>query len=481
MTKEIQSISALFTSYKKEEPARIEKLPQSGSDRTYYRIHDKEDKTFIATVNNHVRENEAFIYFTKIGQSVGAPMPVIFAVDESGMLYIQEDLGNETLLQVLEKKGHTEEVYDLFRKSLEALAKFQIRANELIDYGKCISSKAFGQQAILADLLYFKYYFLDTLHIPYEKEKLMEEFDSLSHYLSKSEYKGFMYRDFQSRNVMVKDNEIFFIDYQGGMQGAPQYDVASLLWQAKANLPKEWKQNLFKHYSQTVAQETGKALDTASFEKQYDGYVLLRLLQVLGAYGFRGLFERKEHFLSSIPLALQNLKSFLADYPLPLSLPLFESLLNQILSDDVINRFASQKANEETKLKVEISSFSYIQNGYPKNDTGNGGGFVFDCRGILNPGRIEEYKTQSGQDKPVKVFLENQTRMPDFLNSVFHLVDITIEDYMRRNFEHLQISFGCTGGQHRSVYAAEALNSHLKNKYGVSTVLNHHNKKNWVK
>ena len=394
---------------------------------------------------------------------------------------IQEDLGNETLLQVLESKGYTDEVFILFRKSLEALAKFQIRANDIIDYSKCITSKLFGQQAILADLLYFKYYFLDTLHIPYDKEKLIEELEALSNYLSHADYKGFMYRDFQSRNIMVKGDDIYFVDYQGGMQGAIQYDVASLLWQAKANLPEDWKQRLFNHYVEAVEKETGKAMHASAFENQYYGYVLIRLLQVLGAYGFRGLFERKAHFLSSIPLALQNLKVFFNDHPLPLSLPLFESLLKQIVSDEVINQFTIQKADEATKLVVEISSFSYLQNGYPKNDTGNGGGFVFDCRGILNPGRIEEYKKQSGQDKPVKDFLEQQTRMPDFLNSVFDLVDITTEDYMKRNFTHLQISFGCTGGQHRSVYAAEALNRHLRNKYGVTTVLNHHNKNNWVK
>jgi hypothetical protein len=289
-----------------------------------------------------------------------------------------------------------------------------------------------------------------------------------------------MFRDFQSRNIMVKDNEVCFIDYQGGMKGALQYDAASLLWQAKSNLSEEWKTKLFKHYMDGVEKNLGSSIDKSLFEKQYQGYVLIRLLQVLGAYGFRGLFERKAHFLSSIPLALKNLSLFLQNKSTDIIPPFFNELLLKVTDEKVIKRFETTKATSETPLVVKINSFSYLQNGYPKDETKNGGGFVFDCRGILNPGRVEEYKKQSGQDKPVKDYLEQQTLMPDFLNSVYDLVDIAVENYIKREFESLDVNFGCTGGQHRSVYAAEALNRHLKNKFGVKTVLQHLNKNNWV-
>jgi hypothetical protein len=209
--------------------------------------------------------------------------------------------------------------------------------------------------------------------------------------------------------------------------------------------------------------------------------VLIRLLQVLGAYGFRGLFERKAHFLSSIPLALKNLQWFLQHKKIGIDCPVFEQLLSQVVDEATIQQFQTTKATAATPLLVTINSFSYLQNGYPASQSNNGGGFVFDCRGILNPGRVEEYKKQSGLDKPVKDFLEQQTKMPDFLNSVYDIVDISVEDYIKRGFESLEINFGCTGGQHRSVYAAEALNRHLSNKFSVRTRLAHMNKEKWVK
>ena len=481
MSSTINAIQALLKNSMSVEAGNIEKLPQSGSDRSYFRIHCTSGETYIATVSNHVKENDTFIYFTNIFRKISAPVPEVLAVNESHDIYIQQDLGNLSLLNVLESEGLSHQVYELFQKSLQALAHLQIQGDRDLDYSQCITSKEFGQQAILADLLYFKYYFLDTLKIPYDKEKLIEEFEALSNYLSHVEHKYFMYRDFQSRNIMVANHDLFFIDYQGGMKGALQYDVASLLWQAKANLPEDWKNKLLEFYMDRVELELGKQINRPSFISQYNGYVLIRLLQVLGAYGFRGLFERKAHFLSSIPLALQNLQWFLEHHQMGIGLPLFESLLKQVVSEPIIHQFEIPRADETTALTVKIHSFSYLKNGYPKDETKNGGGYVFDCRGILNPGRIEEYKKQSGQDKPVKDFLEQQTKMNDFLNSVYDIIDISVEDYMKRGFESLEINFGCTGGQHRSVYAAEAVNRHLRNKYGVKTVIQHLNQQNWVK
>jgi RNase adaptor protein for sRNA GlmZ degradation len=225
----------------------------------------------------------------------------------------------------------------------------------------------------------------------------------------------------------------------------------------------------------------GQTIERNTFRSQYNGYVLIRMLQVLGAYGFRGLFERKAHFLTSIPLALENLKNFLQQQTIGISVPEFKKVLDICISDEVMQEFTNVKATADTPLVVKISSFSYLKTGYPKDETKNGGGFVFDCRGILNPGRIEEYKTQSGQDKPVKDYLEQQTKMPDFLNNIYNIVDISVEDYIKRGFEHLSINFGCTGGQHRSVYAANAVARHLKNKFGVKVELSHNNEENWVK
>jgi aminoglycoside/choline kinase family phosphotransferase len=401
------------------------------------------------------------------------------SADES--IYLQEDFGDVSLLNELEKHGHNDHVYGLFQQSLQQLAHLQIKGHENFNYEWCITSQEFGKQAILADLLYFKYYFLDALKIPYDKEKLVDDFEVLSIYLARVDYKYFMFRDFQSRNVMVRDGRVHFIDYQGGMKGAVQYDVASLLWQAKAELPEDWKNSLLEFYMDQVEEVLQSKVDRTRFTSQYNGYVLIRLLQVLGAYGFRGLFERKAHFLTSIPLALKNLRWFLNNKHIGLSVPEFERLLALVVEEEVIHRFEPPKATDETKLLVQINSFSYKTTGIPKDESDNGGGFVFDCRGILNPGRFEAYKQLTGRDKEVKDFLEQNTRMPAFLNNVYNIVDISVEDYMKRGFESLQISFGCTGGQHRSVYAADALARHLRNKYGVKIELNHlvQDAKNW--
>ena len=477
----ISAIKTLWLQFNTTPVLRIENIPQSGSDRIYFRIYCESDKTYIATFSNNTKENETFIYFSKHFKNTGAPVPEILIINEDQTIYIQEDFGDLNLLNVLEEKGQTPVVFELFKKSLKALSNLQINGDKNLDYSKCITSKIFGQQAIFSDLLYFKYYFLDTLKIPYDKEKLISDFEAISNYLAHADYSHFMFRDFQSRNIMVKNSEVFFIDYQGGMKGALQYDVASLLWQAKANLSDEWKDNLLQYYMDCVDEQLETSLDRTSFVNQYNGYVLIRLLQVLGAYGFRGLFERKAHFLTSIPFALQNLKHFLIHKKIGIRFPEFEHLLEKVVSDTIIQQFENIKANKETPLTVKVQSFSYLKNGYPKDETKNGGGYVFDCRGILNPGRIDEYKKQSGQDKPVKDYLEQQTLMPKFLNSIYDIIDITVEDYIKRGFESLEINFGCTGGQHRSVYAAEAVVRHLKNKFGVKTILNHMNNENWVK
>ena len=467
----IKEIQDLFKSQTGSEAITVEKLPQSGSDRQYYRVQGAAT-SMIATYNLNLRENETFLKFTEHFKKIGCPVPLVYLTNGEGSIYLQEDLGNTSLLHALEQQGQNDAVYQLFQQSLKALAHMQIRGHEGFDYAWCITSKEFGKQAILADLLYFKYYFLDTLKIPYDKEQLIEDFEALSTYLSHVDHKYFMFRDFQSRNIMVKEQQVFFIDYQGGMRGALQYDVASLLWQAKAELSDSWKNSLLEYYMDSVQEVLGRSIDRIRFVSQYNGYVLIRLLQVLGAYGFRGLFERKAHFLTSIPLALRNLRWFLQNKQVGIVVPEFERLLQLIVEDQIIHRFEPLRADDSTPLLVRINSFSF-KKGVPQDESGNGGGFVFDCRGIHNPGRYDEYKQLTGRDKEVKDFLEQRTEMNVFLNGIYNIVDITVEDYMRRGFESLQISFGCTGGQHRSVYAADALTRYLRNKYGVKILLQH--------
>ncbi|MDP4283152.1 MAG: RNase adapter RapZ [Bacteroidota bacterium] len=466
-------IQSFFQSIIPDKIQSFEKLPKSGGDRIYFRI-TTEGKSYIATYNENLRENKTFLYFTEHFSKINAPVPQIHYVHPEGKMYIQEDFGKTSLLNELEKFGENDYVYDLFKKSLKALAGLQIGAVRNFDYSYCLTSQEFGKQAILSDLLYFKYYFLDTLKIPYDKEKLIDDFESLSNYLTHAEHKYFMFRDFQSRNIYIQKEAVHFIDYQGGMKGALQYDVASILWQARADLSDQWKNSLLEYYMDCVSEILEKPVDRSRFAGQYNGYVLIRLMQVLGAYGFRGLFERKAQFLTSIPLALNNIKKwFLNNMKIGVSLPEYERLLNCIIQDEVIDRFRPLQADSATPLIITINSFSYIKTGYPKATAANGGGFVFDCRGILNPGRVEEYKTLTGRDKPVMDFLEQRTQMPEFLNGVYNVVDISVEDYIRRGFDSLTIGFGCTGGQHRSVYAADALTRYLRNKFRVKIELNH--------
>lgn len=468
----VDSIKAYFKEAVKEDIIDFEVLPKSGGDRIYFRIITPV-KSYIATYNDNIRENETFLYFTNRFHQVNAQVPQIFSKHPDGKMYLQEDFGPTSLLNELEKHGESDYVFDLFKKSLNALAHLQVLGDVNMDYGYCLTAEEFGRQAILSDLLYFKYYFLDTLKIPYDKEKLLDDFEALSSYLTHAEYKFFMFRDFQSRNIYIKDNAVHFIDYQGGMKGAPQYDVASLLWQARANLSSEWKDALLDYYIECLANVLQKPVDHNRFVNQYNGYVLIRLMQVLGAYGFRGLFERKAQFLTSIPLALQNIKFFMQHKVMGIALPEYERMINLIVDDEIINRFVPTQATKDTPLILKINSFSYKKTGIPKDDSVNGGGFVFDCRGILNPGRFDEYKDLTGRDKPVKDFLEQKTAMPAFMNGVYNVVDISVEDYLNRGFTSLMISFGCTGGQHRSVYAADALARYLRNKYKVKVELNH--------
>lgn len=452
----------------KENILAIEDIPGGGSDRSYQRIITKEG-SFILAENKHVEENECFFYFTNHFRTYHLPLPKLLAVNEDRTQYLLEDVGKEDLLHHVLNVGFTEEVKTLYKKSLAHLVIMQTKASADLDYSRCFSSSAFDAQSVLADLNYFKYYFLDMKKVPYNKRKLLDEFNQLSERIAIASPQGFMYRDFQGRNILIQTNEPHFIDYQGGMKGPLTYDVASLLWQAKANLPSEWKKELYQYYVTCLRKEI--EVDEQQLEHSYSEILLVRLLQVLGAYGLKGLIEKRTHFIESISFGLQNISSWQEQFDLK-DMPELSGILQFISSEQFKSEFKMMKAADDCPLQILVQSFSY-KKGIPTDPSGNGGGFVFDCRGVFNPGRYEEYKKQTGRDKAVISFLEKKTKIHEFLNAAKEVVSINIDDYIERGFQHLQINFGCTGGQHRSVYCADQMASFIENKYGLKPIVFH--------
>lgn len=474
----ISSLEKLFEDHFDKKPEQVEALPVSGSDRRYYRL-TAGDTSVIGAYNHNVAENNTFFYFTELFRKHEINVPEVYAIGRDRRTYLQQDLGSTTLFDVLMQEGYTDNVRQYFHKSLEQLARVQWIAGREADYKQCFAANQFNEKAIMSDLLYFKYYFADLQNIPYDKILLISEMEQLSKELGRVQPQMLMYRDFQSRNIMLHNGKVYFIDFQGCMQGPPQYDIASLLWQARAQLPEAWKEDLLNGYITTLNDLHVPRMDEIHFRRGYAQFVLVRLLQVLGAYGFRGLLQHKAHFITSIAPALKNLETFLSDHPQMPAYPEFRSLLEKISSPELQERYIQAKPAEEVKLTVNIASFSYKQ-GMPKEKGPHGGGYVFDCRGLLNPGRYVAYKFLTGQDEKVRQFLERETRMPEFLDHVYGLVSLNVEDYLARGFEQLSVAFGCTGGQHRSVYAAEQLANYLQTRYNVPVTVTHLNEKKWV-
>lgn len=480
VTDNISVLEKLFEEHFETKPESITALPVSGSDRRYYRITAGE-QTVIGTFNANVAENNSYFYFTDLFRKHEINVPETYKTGKERRYYLQQDLGGTSLFDLLMEQGHTDEVKGYFQKAVEQLAKAQWLAGRECNYNQCFASTQFDEKAIMADLMYFKYYFADLQKIPYDKNALMDEMESLSRDLGRIQPQSLMYRDFQSRNIMVHEGEVYFIDYQGAMQGPPQYDLASLLWQAKAQLPKAWKDDMLNKYVAAMEELKISRVEEIYFRKGYLQFVMLRMLQVLGAYGFRGLLENKPHFRTSIGPALKNLHDFMNENTQIPAYSELRMLLEKITTEDMQKHYAVPEPEDDVKLKVNITSFSYKKNGIPDDGTDHGGGFVFDCRGIHNPGRYDDYKHLSGLDEPVKQFLDRETRMPEFIQHVQSIVSLNIEDYMARGFEHLSINFGCTGGQHRSVYSAEHLAAYIKNKYKIPVTLAHLNQENWLK
>jgi aminoglycoside/choline kinase family phosphotransferase len=459
----------LFESHFKEEVTFFELLPASGSYREYARLKSAGHQV-IAAYNQDIKENQAFLEFSAHFRNKNIPVPQIYAVNGTVDCYLQEDLGNTTLFDFLsetrEKEGFSIKIVDEYKKVLRELPRIQLVAGKDIDYSVCYPREAFDKQSMMWDLNYFKYYFLKLAKVPFDEQALEDDFQTFSDYLLAVDNNAFLYRDFQSRNVMLKDGKVYFIDYQGGRRGALQYDLASLLYDAKANIPEAERDELLEFYLDELMQY--KHVDREKFKSLFDGYVLIRIMQAMGAYGFRGFYEKKEHFLKSIPFALKNLETLLVKNTIQVKLPELLKVLKAVTDSPFLRSISP--AND--RLTVRISSFSY-KKGIPHDPSGNGGGFVFDCRAIHNPGRYAEFKHLTGKDSQVQEFLEEKSTIDAFMTSVFSLVSQSVEVYLSRGFTHLSVNFGCTGGQHRSVYAAEKLAEYLRNNYPVAVVLQH--------
>jgi len=422
-------------------------------------------------------ENAAFLEFSRHFRRHGLPVPEIYGEDLSHGAYLEEDLGDTTLFEFL--SGHREsrtiasEAVAAYRKVVALLPRFQVDAGRDLNYKVCYPRASFDRQSIAWDLNYFKYYFLRLAGIPFNEQALENDFSRLTKFLLSASREYFLYRDFQSRNIMLRkvlnEDQPFFLDYQGGRKGALQYDIASLLYDAKADLPPDLRQQLLDHYLDTLGGFLD--LDRAVFMQFYYAYVYVRIMQAMGAYGFRGFYERKEHFLQSVPYALNNFRWLLHNVELPVALPALTEAFKSIVASEKLQGLTAKTERTE-KLTVRIFSFSFHR-GLPKDETGNGGGFVFDGRSLPNPGREEQFKSLTGKDAPVIEYLNRQETVHQFLASAVSLVDTSVSAYQRRGFKHLMVSFGCTGGQHRSVYLAEQLAQHLRATGGVEVVVRH--------
>ena len=468
-----QSLSLLFFEATGKKAGEQTALTASGSNRRYYRIESEDTTTSLIGVQGTSRdENHAFLYMAEHFMKKGLNVPKVLAVGDDEMNYVQQDLGNVLLFDYI-AEGRKTGVFsakekDMLRSTMRALARFQVIGAEEFDFNQCYPQPEFNLRSILWDLNYFKYCFLKATGLDFQEDKLENEFERLAYILLQNRMNAFMYRDFQSRNVMVckKDDgtEVpYFIDFQGGRKGPVFYDVASFLWQAKANFHPDLREELVEVYLEEL--QKYMPVDRDLFYETLKHFVLFRTMQVLGAYGFRGYFEKKPHFLQSIPFAIDNLRHLLKhaseDYPYLI---------------EVLQKMTEMKQFKDVGVRkplvVRVMSFSY-KKGVPADPSGNGGGFVFDCRAVNNPGKYERYTHFTGMDEPVIQFLEEDGEIKPFLEQAYQLVDFSVKRYMDRGFQNLMVSFGCTGGQHRSVYSAEKMAQHINEKFGVEVQLIH--------
>ena len=461
----MQQLASLFKKHTGRAKPTIELLPSSGSNRKYYRLTSG-DVSIIGVHGQSKEENHAFIELSKHFRSKNLNVPEVLSVSNDLMYYLQEDLGDTVLFDTISAGRNTgvfsNEEIDLLHTTIALLADFQVEGAKDLNFDVCYPQSEFNERSVYWDLNYFKYSFLKTTGMEFQEDLLEDDFERLAHKLLEDKTNTFLYRDFQSRNVMLVNKEPYFIDYQGGRKGPVYYDVASFLWQAKANLSDDLRNELIDTYVTSLNKHY--PVDKNHFLEQLRHFVLFRTLQVLGAYGFRGYFEKKPHFLQSVPFALNNLREILKPgFP---EYPYLCEVMNEMVN---LKQFADTQKDE---LEVRVVSFAY-KKGIPTDPSGNGGGYVFDCRAINNPGKFERYNNVTGLDKPVIEFLKEDGEMDSYLDSIYKLVDNHVKRYMDRSFTHLMIAFGCTGGQHRSVYAAQNIAKHISNTFGVKVTLIH--------
>jgi aminoglycoside/choline kinase family phosphotransferase len=467
----IDVLKDLFQQHFRVPVGRVQPLQGQlgGSGRKIIRLIS-EELSAIGVLYEVREENVAFLDFSRHFRKYGLPVPDIYAENLSRGAYLEEDLGDTTLFEFLSKNRSGEDIapqaVEAYRKVVAVLPRFQIEAGRDLNYKVCYPRAVFDAQSIAWDLNYFKYYFLKLAGIPFNEQSLEDDFGRLTTFLLGADLDYFLYRDFQSRNIMLRDGKPFFLDYQGGRKGALQYDIAALLFDAKANLPPELREELLDRYIERVADFI--EMDRNRFMHHYYAYVYVRLMQALGAYGFRGFYERKVHFLQSVPYALKNLRWLLQHVELPIRLPTLMDAFKSMVASENLQSLTCKQA----PLIVRVFSFSFSR-GIPKDETGHGGGFVFDARSIPNPGREERFKALTGKDPSVIDYLNQQESVHQFLASAMSLVDTSVSNYQRRGFTSLTVSFGCTGGQHRSVYFAEQLAKHLSDRNGVEVVVRH--------
>lgn len=445
-------------------------LKAHGSDRKLYRLQS-EHHTAIGVEHIDRAENIAFLEFSRHFRNQGLPVPQIYAQNLETGIYLEEDLGDDTLFDLLTHKWQREasfpgEIETLYEKVVRFLPAFQVKAGASLNYDVCTPRHSFDGQSMQWDLNYFKYYFLKLAEIPFDEQRLEDDFERLIGFLLRADGTYFLYRDFQSRNILVRESEPYFIDYQGGRRGPLQYDIASLLYDAKANLPFDLRERLLQRYLTALAEHLD--LNQDDFLRYYSGYVLIRILQAMGAYGFRGFYQRKVHFLQSVPYALRNLEYLLTSEQLPDDLSHLREVLQRLVRSTRLRQFGEV----HLPLTVHIRSFSY-RNGLPEDRTGHGGGFIFDCRSLPNPGRQSEYEALTGNDQAVIDFLEEREEVQRFIANVRELISQVVENYSQRNFSHLSVDFGCTGGQHRSVYCANEVTKYLQDRYHLKVELTH--------
>lgn len=461
----------LFQQWAGEPCIENQAISAHGSARRYYRLKGK-NHTCVAAVNDDVRENEAFFYYSEFFRKNGINVPQIYAVAPDRKTYLQQDLGNRTLYDLVVEKRNAGRAFDadleqVYMRVVEGLVRMQTLGSEM-DFSHAYPRAAFDRQSMMWDLNYFKYDFLKLAHVPFDEQLLEDDFQHFADQLAACDSNYFLYRDFQSRNIMLNGDEVFFIDYQGGRRGSLYYDLASLLYDAKAEIPDAVRQRLAEHFR--VMHGSRLPQNGDDFRSVLHKFVLLRIMQAMGAYGYRGLYEGKEHFVKSIAPALGNLAALLQDALLLSETPELRRVLQSLLQSEELKNIVA--AANGTPLTVTVNSFSY-KRGLPYDKTGNGGGFVFDCRALPNPGRYPQYQCYTGKDQPVIEFLQKEAEVDEFIQNAAKMVLKSVRRYQQRGFANLQVNFGCTGGQHRSVYCAEQTAKIIAEQAGCKVEVHH--------